>query len=284
MAMRFIGVLLLFIAVSGCTSADNSQMLKIQLDEVTSRLRDLESANAGTRKRVKKLETDVLVLKDRVSAMKHTRFQRKPVVDETPDRNIPLERLSPSMETRTPKQKEDSIKITSVRDGLNMDYDSIDNEGVAHPYDTKNKTATVAEPKNPVEQTETTPKEKVGDIQTLYRTAFDAYRHGEPDKAISLFKKFLDYPKNDLSDNALYWMGECYYDKRLFSKAKGFFTNVVTEYPKGNKVADAMLKLGMCNEMLNRFKDAKRLFKAVMLGYPDSSAARIAMERIHALQ
>lgn len=275
MTMKYIGIFFLFIQVAGCTSGNNSQMLKAQLDEVTTRLRVVENTNSGIRNRLKNLETDVAVLKDRMSVLRHNRSQEV-VVNKVPD--MPVERLQP------PVNYNENTTPTTVHQGLPTTYDTIDDEGQAHPYQARIQPPE-QDRKVRVKVNPSIPKQAVQTPQALYRTAFDAYRHGESGRAIALFTQFLKvYPENDLSDNAMYWLGECYYDKRSFDKAKEFFTNVVTRYPKGNKVADAMLKMGMCNEMQDRFKDAKRLFQAVMLGYPDSSAARIAMDKMQALQ
>jgi len=274
--MKYIGIVFLFYA--GCTSGNNNQMLKIQVDELTKRLQDVESTNSGFLQRLKDMETDITVLKDRMSVIRRKTHYKSGVINPSPRQVLPVERLQPEKEN---KYNSHPQKV-NVKHGLNVSYDSIDDEG--HPYNLQNQDQDTNNTEDNTVKI-TASKEISQEPQSMYRSAFDAYRHGEPDRAINLFKKFLKkYPKNDLSDNAIYWIGECYYDKRAFDRAKGYFTTVVTKYPKGNKVADAMLKIGLCNEMQNRFKDAKRLFKAVMLGYPDSSAARIAMKRIQELQ
>ena len=281
MTMKYIVFLVLIITLAGCSS-NNTQILKVQLDEVTTRLREVEAANAGFRTRLHNLETEVEVLKDRISAMRKRGFRRRNErrYETLAPANIPVQKLEPNTRPVEPEPQAsvESAPPVEPQNGLSINYSSIDDNG--------DVVTTHSEPIKPVsDKSPTPPKTTTATPQSLYQSGFAAYRHGEPDKAIEIFERFVNmYPKSELADNALYWIGECYYDKRDFDKARHYFTRVVTQYPKGNKVADAMLKLGMCNEMQSRFDEAKRLFKAVVLGYPDSSAARIASDRIRSLR
>ncbi len=291
--MKQIGALILAVFLAGCASGNNTQMLKVQLDEVTHRVRDLEATNTTIQTRLKHLETRITLLQDRLSAMRSAAPRYTSTGPAVP-RGLPVQRVRPDVapqvegaepgdivvDNPVPAGSADSADRGRVLQGLPVAYDSIDENGDAHVQDQAPPAASVAARDKPPAR----PRVKQ-DQHAAYQAAFDAYRHGELSRAIAAFKAFLKaYPHTDLSDNAVYWIGECYYDQREFEKAKQYFTRVVTQYPKGNKVADAMLKMGMCNEMQNRFQDAKRLFKAVMLGFPDTSAARIAMDRMHALQ
>ncbi|MBM3284642.1 MAG: tetratricopeptide repeat protein, partial [Candidatus Aminicenantes bacterium] len=56
--------------------------------------------------------------------------------------------------------------------------------------------------------------------QDLYNTAYADYLQGNFDLAIDGFKIYRDnFPESPLADNALYWIGECYFSQRNFEAA-----------------------------------------------------------------
>ena len=261
----------------GCSSGVKE--LRAQLEELNTRLREVQRDVDILRQELKKTQDEQEVLRERLTVLwkrvKRRRVVRTQVLQTPVPTQIPVQHLVPQGPPAESESK--GIEVEKGEDGYDhiiVHYDQIDQEEGASPPPARPKTPIKAS----TDSTQVSP-------QALYKRAFDAYRHGEIAKAVKIFSSFVSrYPKHELADNALYWIGECYYDQRDFSTARTYFTRVITDYPSSNKVPDAMLKLGMCNEMEQRFEDAKRLFKAVMLSYPDSQAAKIAMQRIKSLR
>jgi len=80
----------------------------------------------------------------------------------------------------------------------------------------------------------------------LYGSAHEDYLRGNFDLAIQGFRDYLKrYPGTDLSDNALYWIGECHYSKRQFREAIDSFTELLNNYKTSDKAAAALLKKGL---------------------------------------
>jgi len=118
-----------------------------------------------------------------------------------------------------------------------------------------------------------------------YKAAYSLYGEGRLDDAREAFNQFvIDNPRHAYADNARYWVGECWYDRREYEKARVEFMRVVTEYPDGNKVPDAMVKVGLSDQNLGRMSDARRMYDAVILTYPDSEAAAVATRLIGKMQ
>ena len=88
---------------------------------------------------------------------------------------------------------------------------------------------------------------------------------------------------HNYADNAIYWMGESYYDRGLWRKALQTFQQVIQNYPLENKVPDAMLKLGLCQKQLNNIRQAREILLQVAELYPKSPVARIAQDRLKTL-
>ncbi len=118
----------------------------------------------------------------------------------------------------------------------------------------------------------------------LYKHAFAQLQEKNHQEAIDSFDGFLEqYPNHDYSDNALYWMGEAYYDVQNYGKALECFQKVVTLYPSGNKVPDALLKSGLCYAKSGDPATAKDIMGQLLAAYPASRAANIAQKKLQAM-
>lgn len=117
--------------------------------------------------------------------------------------------------------------------------------------------------------------------QQLYDSALELYNKGEFEKAINTFEKFLNlYPFDELSDNALYWIGESYYSQKKFNDALVYFHRVITDFPNADKVPSALYKEALTLEILNMDKEAEGAFKELIARFPYSSEAREAKKKL----
>jgi tol-pal system protein YbgF len=119
-----------------------------------------------------------------------------------------------------------------------------------------------------------------------YRAAYAAWRSGAPDVCIDQFRKFLQtYPDSAYSDDAAYWMADCYFKDGDYKTAVLRFDDVAARYPTGNKAADALYRQG---EALLRLgpgygKAAGKAFERVLREYPDSARAPEAKRQLDLL-
>ena len=110
-----------------------------------------------------------------------------------------------------------------------------------------------------------------------YRKARADYQAGKLKEAIVAFRSFVkEHGAHQYADNALYWLGECYYDTREYQKASTTFRQVVEQYPRGNKVPDSMLKLAYCHVKLGEKRNACSVMASLVESYPRSGAAGLA--------
>jgi len=120
--------------------------------------------------------------------------------------------------------------------------------------------------------------------QEVYNTAYSDYLKGNFDLAIDGFKIYRDnFPDSPLADNALYWIGECFFSQRKFSEAIDEFNDLILDYPQGDKIAAAYLKKGLSLAELRRKDEALVVFKLLLSKYPLEEEARIAQEKIKEL-
>ena len=113
-----------------------------------------------------------------------------------------------------------------------------------------------------------------------YDIALSDYRKRKFKSAIRKFNALIaENNNNALSDNAQYWIGECYYHLKLYSKAATGFGNVL-KYKNSNKIDSAILMRGKAYKHLGRKSEAIAQFRALVTNYPRSSYTKRARELI----
>lgn len=119
------------------------------------------------------------------------------------------------------------------------------------------------------------------DKESLYAAAYGIFKEGKYDKARESFENFLiQYPNTEFSDNAQFWIGECYYFEKKYEKAIIEYDKVTKNFPRGNKVPYALLKQGLSFLSLGDKASAKLLLQQVTKDFPNTSQARIARAKL----
>jgi len=117
--------------------------------------------------------------------------------------------------------------------------------------------------------------------KSVYELAYETFKEGKYDKARIRFQRFLNqYPKTAYSDDAMFWIGECYYLEKKYKEAIREYGKLIKNYPKGNKVPSALLMQGLSFLRLNDTPSAKLLLQRVITNYPNTNEARIAKEQL----
>ncbi len=122
------------------------------------------------------------------------------------------------------------------------------------------------------------------EARRAYTNAYTDMSTGNYDLALMGFEEFLrNFPDSELSDNAQYWIGECYYAREQYPEAYEAFKKVLDVYPQGDKVPSALLKAGYCASALSQRDEARAYLTAVVERFPLSDEARLAEERLGSL-
>ncbi len=120
--------------------------------------------------------------------------------------------------------------------------------------------------------------------QVVYNLAYTDYLKGNFELAIEGFTLYIEqFPKSPLSDNALYWIGECYFSLNDYEKAIEQFNELIFDYPEGDKVPAAYLKKGISLVELGKKKEALLVFKLLISKYPLEEETKIAQQKIKEL-
>jgi tol-pal system protein YbgF len=121
--------------------------------------------------------------------------------------------------------------------------------------------------------------------EILYQAGQEAFKAGDMKKARESFSRFIElYPKNVMTANAAYWVGETYYNEKNYDQAILEFQKVIKNYPDKEKVASAMLKQGMAFINLKDNKSARYILKELVKQYPSSEEAKRAKDQLKVLK
>ena len=120
-----------------------------------------------------------------------------------------------------------------------------------------------------------------GDPSQLYDQAAQDLTQGRYALALQEFRDFLQrYPALELSDNAQYGVGECFFAQSMFDSASVAYGRVESQYPTGDKLPAALYKLGLSQEKLKQTAAARKTFEDLVKRFPNSGEAQLARERI----
>lgn len=118
----------------------------------------------------------------------------------------------------------------------------------------------------------------------LFAQASADYQRGQYDLSRQGFQEYLDiYPKTDLSDDAAYWIGECYAAQKKPREAIAAWDRLFKNYPQSDKSAAAHLKRGLAHLDLGEKAQAIVQLQFVVHEYPGSDEAKSARQRLRAL-
>lgn len=132
---------------------------------------------------------------------------------------------------------------------------------------------------------EARPQQRVeSNPQALYEAAYGDYVRGSYELAIRQFRDYLrSFPDTELSDNAAYWVGECFYRQNRFRQAITEFDHVLDRYPRSDKVPSALLKKGYAYLQLGERNPGVVQLQYVVREYPSSDEAQLARQRLREL-
>ena len=96
------------------------------------------------------------------------------------------------------------------------------------------------------------------------KAAFRAYADANPDD-------------NDLSPQAIYWVGDIDYIQHDYPGAISAFAEQIKKYPKSPRGPDSMLKLGQSLLAMGRTQEGCTTLGAIKSKFPQAPAATLAL-------
>ncbi|HQQ79050.1 MAG TPA: tol-pal system protein YbgF, partial [Thermoanaerobaculia bacterium] len=118
----------------------------------------------------------------------------------------------------------------------------------------------------------------------LFAQATADYQRGRYDLARQGFEDYAEkFPRTDLSDDALYWAGECWSAQKKPHEAITAYDKLFRTYPQSDKAPAAHLKKGLAHLDLGEKAQAMVELNYVVNQFPGSDEAKSARQRLKAL-
>lgn len=136
------------------------------------------------------------------------------------------------------------------------------------------------------EATPVNPKTQVGipdDIkpEEHYNRAYAYLTAADYPNAQAWLEEFTKrHPKNELADNAYYWLGEVHLVQNNPKAALVNFKSGMEAFPKGQKAPANLLKMGVALQQLNQPDLAKGMWQKLVKDYPKSPEAEKARAKL----
>jgi tol-pal system protein YbgF len=124
----------------------------------------------------------------------------------------------------------------------------------------------------------------ISEYERTYDQGLDLFHSAKYEDAMGIFESLLAQNRNhSLSDNAQYWMGECYYALGNYRAAILAFEKVFT-FSQSNKNDYAQYKLGQCYQKLGDKDRAREEFQNLIDNYNNSELIDRAYDKLTQLQ
>lgn len=127
-------------------------------------------------------------------------------------------------------------------------------------------------------------------VKKLYDQGMDAMINRKYPHAIQSFQDMLkQFPDDEYSDNALFWLGHIHFTLNQLNEAEAAFHKVLSQYEhrptsQGYKTPDAIYMLGKISESRNDNNRSAYYFQEVVKRFPGSTAASNAEENLKSLE
>ena len=280
MRKTFLLAVVCLLLISGC--ATTGQLKRVQsdlngkIDVANDNIRLLKEENAGIRTDLKKSDEAIASIRERQAEIGVDIAGLRESIQQLTGSVEALRKEFTAAQTRANRRDEEFKLLKEKLDAVSfktnylenfLDIGKTDNTPEAGDKGVKPVTKEAAKGKM--------------DKEAAYAAAYDEFKEGRYEKARADFQSFLkQYPDTEYSDNAQYWIGECYYFEKNYEKAILEYDKVAKNYPDGDKVPYAMLKQGLSFLNLGDKTGARLLLQQVIKDYPNTNQAKIARAKL----
>jgi tol-pal system protein YbgF len=235
------------------------QTIKQQMGEIIALVRALQSQQVSMQEDQKKIPAQYQILLEKLDAMNMQLSRFSVDLMEIKNASLPLLQQAEQAEESGESQGEEQEPLAAEEAGDELQ------EGQGEE-----------ESKSPLPPNLSS--------QEIYNMAYADYLKGNFSLAIDGFKIYLDnFSQSPFADNALYWIGECYFSQKEYEEAISRYNQLILNYPLGDKVPAAYLHKGISLMELDRNEEALSVFKLMVSKYPLEEETKIAQEKIKEL-
>lgn len=230
----------------------------------------VRESQAGMTSRVNDLASSLQELRGRYEENRY--FVEKTLKESTSERDMLRAQISGlESQVKTLKEKMAALESTprQKEEGNSQSESSVQPEAAGQKTDT-------------LPTGKTSDKKDGSDARTkAYDAAYQAFKDNKYKEAREKFEVFIkDYPKNDLTDNAQFWIAETYYAEQHYEDAILAYESLLKKYPESKKTSGALLKQAFAFVEIGDAKTGKIILNRLIDKFPDSKDAELARKKI----
>lgn len=241
---------------------------------------------AGTEEELIRLQSDVLQLQNQIRLIQKSLDDNSAILrslleqlnDQIATSNVHMETLVAVVQAQKTDQHASLLQVREEIQSLSIKWDDTNTRisALQHKFQ-ENQLQIQSLRQIPSAGTAIEPDQ-------VYSSVYNDYLMGNYDLAIAGFQDFLaNYPDNEYSDNASYYLGVCYHEKGRYEQAIQAFDQVINLYPKADKTPPSYFKKAYALEQLQRNAEAIETRKKLAAIFPDSPEAVLARQELEAL-
>jgi len=281
--------LLLLILLSACASNTDLDRLSYEVDDLRKQssasrtevniLKEktvkedsfsaIRESQAETTSQIRDLSSSLQELRGRFDENRY--FVEKAMKEAAAERDILRAQIS-SIESQLKTLKE---KLAGVEGSTKQKEEPGDKQAVSMP---------AGGPESAIEPAAASESQEKKDLEAKtksYDAAYQAFKDKKYKEAREKFEAFIkDYPKNDLTDNAQFWIAETYYAEKDYEDAILSYEALLKKYPDSKKTSGALLKQAFAFIEINDAKTGKIILNRLIEKYPDSKDAELARKKL----
>ncbi len=238
---------------------------------------------AGTEEEIQRLQSDVLQLQNQIRLLQKSLDDNSAVLkslleqvnDQIAIANVHMKTLAEGIQAQRVEQGDSLAKVRQEIQSLSIKWD-----------DTNTRIAAVQQKlqSNQLQIQSLRQIPSAGSAiepDQVYSSVYNDYLMGNYELAIAGFRDFLvNFPDNEYSDNAYYYLGVCYHEMGSYEQAIEAFNQVIDLYPKADKTPPAYYKKVAALEQLQQNLEAIETRIKLTTIFPDSQEAILARHEL----
>ncbi len=268
---RLTSLLVAALAATGCVSTQDIEGIQAQISDVQRQLLQMQQL-APSKTDVGNLETSM-------------GKQMDSLLKTEADMQVKLQDLTGQIEALQAKLEDTTYRLSQLSQQIATTNQELKSFRVAPPAPAPFDPNNPNDPNAGYPPASQAPAPGTGaDPKALYDAAYNDYLKGSYDLSTREFQEYLqNFPDTDLSDNATFWIGECWYRQKKFRQAVEQYDQMLSRYPRSDKAASATLKKGYSFIELGEKTKGLLQLQRVVRDYPASDEANLARQRLREL-
>jgi len=193
------------------------------------------------------------------------------------DSTAEVELLKTQMTAMEKQVREVKDRLNDLEGHIKQQQESVQQEQAKEPERKPEESRKEAQPG----EGKTAKPKLPGDSVQQYDEAYSAYKNKHYKDAREKFEAFIkEFPRDERTDNAYFWVAETYYNEKDFEGAILAYETHLKKYPNSQKAPGALLKQGLSFLEIGDKKTGRVILEQLIERYPKTKEADLAKNQV----